>query len=197
MEKMKIAIDVDEVVAKTIGRYMDFIGSKGYRKVEFEDICSYNLDEVLGIKKELMIKLWLDFFEEVEGVEVVDGAKKGVDYLNKKYGVYVITARSKNISRVTRDFIFENFRILGDRVLFSGDRSNGQGKTKDEFCRELGISLIIEDCGGDSLKYASTGLKVLLLDKPWNQGFEHENITRCFCWGEILEKIEEIDNEEK
>ena len=193
---MKIAIDVDEVIVEFVDRYLEFVAEKGLKKIRYEDVFSLNLWKVLEIKKELFIEL-LDKCDSVgyfDNVKFIKGAKESVNFLNKNHDIIFITSRSKKRVKKTRDFIFEEFSILGDRVFFSGDVV-GKGKNKDEICKDLDIGLIIEDSGVDSLGYAKNGLKVLLLDKPWNRSVEHENVYRCGDWGEILERVEEVANE--
>jgi len=193
---MKIAIDIDEVVVKFIERYLEFAKSRGYKDVSYEDVFTYNLWEVLGIKKKLAFDLLEDYnlMGCFGNVDFIKGARKGVKFLINNYDVYFITSRSKDISKVTRDLIFDEFGVLGDRVIFSGDALGG-AKNKDEICRDLGIKIIIEDSEDESLGYAKNGLRVLLLDKPWNRSVEHENVYRCRDWIEILKRVKEVANE--
>ena len=195
---MKIAIDIDEVIVRFIKKYMEFADKKGFKRVDYKDVYSYNLWEVLGIKKELVFELLKEFTLEgiYDDLDFVEGSKEGIVFLKNNYDIYFITSRPDYISKKTRDFIFKEFGVLGNRVFFSGDVS-GSAKKKDEICRDLGIDLIIEDNGEASLNYAEAGLRVLLLDKPWNQGIKHEGIFRCFNWGEILERVEEVGNGKK
>ena len=53
---------------------------------------------------------------------------------------------------------------------------------------------LAEDSEKSSLSYAENGIRVLLLDKPWNNSVNHENIFRCKDWPEILEKMEDFMN---
>ncbi|MBT6690005.1 hypothetical protein HN903_04470 [archaeon] len=192
---MKIAIDIDEVIVKFVAKYMEFVGNKGYRRVEYEDVFCYELWEVLGIEKNLVNELFDEYnnSEEFKENNFIDGACEGVCFLKEKHDISFVTARSKKLCKETRALIFEEFGILGNRVFFSGDSWSGDLK-KEDVCKELGIGLIIDDSGKDSLRYAESGIVVLLLNKPWNQGFEHERIYRCLNWGEIMDKIREIDN---
>jgi uncharacterized HAD superfamily protein len=193
---MKIAIDIDEVIVKFIDRYLEVAKSRGCKSVLYEDVFTYNLWEVLGIKKEVMFDIMEEYnlMGYYRDVNFVEGARNGVKFLRDNYDVYFITSRPKSISRVTRDLIFNEFGVLGDRVIFSGDVLGG-AKNKDEICRDLGMGVIIEDSEDESLGYAKNGLRVLLLDKPWNRSVEHENVRRCRDWGEILERVEEVANE--
>jgi len=192
---MKIAIDIDEVILSCIEKYLEFVGNKGYKRVCYEDVFSYRLWEVLEIEKEVVSGLFNEYnsSEYFKRIDFVEGAKDGVINLRDNHNIYFITARPINIIKETRDVIFSEFGVLRNRVVFAGDLIVNHCKRKDEICEEMGIDLIIEDNGEDSLKYAKNGLRVLLLDKPWNQGIEHKNVFRCFSWGEILERVEELE----
>ena len=37
------------------------------------------------------------------------------------------------------------------------------------------------------------GLKVLLLDKPWNRKIRHGNVYRCQDWRDILNEVERLE----
>ena len=191
---MKIAIDIDEVVVKFVERYLEVAKSRGYKSVLYEDVFTYNLWKVLEMEKKVMFDIMEEYnlMGYYKDVIFVEGAQKGVRFLRDNYDIYFITSRPKSISKVTRDLIFNEFGVLGDRVIFSGDVLGG-AKNKDEICRELGIKVIIEDSEDESLGYAKNGLRVLLLDKPWNQSVKHENVCRCRDWGEILERVEVLD----
>lgn len=193
---MKIACDIDEVIVEWVRGYFKFVESKGVELVDYKDIFCFNLCEVLGIDKKWSYELADEFYftGEFKELDLVDGALDGVRKLIDEYDLYFITARPKIALRLTREFVFNNFRVLGDRVISSGDIFDSQGKSKDEICRDKGIDLIIEDNGEHSLNYAESGLRVLLLDKPWNRNFEHENIYRCYNWNDILVKVEELKN---
>jgi uncharacterized protein len=193
---MKIAIDIDEVVVEILEKYMNFAAENGFKKIKYDEIYSYDLADVLGVSSKETFGLLDDFVlgGKYEDLDFIDGAFEGVNLLKEEYEIYFITARPKAVLKLTRDFIFNNFRILGDKVLFSGDILGGE-KKKERICEEKGIGLIIEDSELDALRYADFGIKVLLLDKPWNQGIEHENIYRCMSWRDILKKVEELNDE--
>jgi uncharacterized HAD superfamily protein len=193
---MKIAIDIDEVVVEWVRGYFEFVRKRGVKKVDYEDIFCFDLCRVLGIDKKWSYDLADEFYltKEFENISLVDGAKEGVGFLDRKHDIYFITARPRHVFKKTRGFVFSNFGVLGHKVISSGDVFLGQGMTKDEICKRYGFDFIIEDNERYSLRYAKEGVKVLLLDKPWNRGVEHENICRCMDWGDILKKVEELNN---
>ena len=91
----------------------------------------------------------------------------------------------------TINFLKKIFLEKDYEIHFSGDIYEGR-KLKDEICNDLNLDLIIEDSPYYSKNCAEKGIKVLLLDKPWNQNCEHENIIRVNNWKEVLEKIKEM-----
>lgn len=190
---MKIAIDIDEILCETVRPFLDFIEeSKGIKK-DFEEVFSYNLWDVFELEKKEVDKIFHEvFFGEnlVCNLDLVDGAQRGIEILNEENELFFITSRPEYYLDKTKEFIIKNF-VSEPQIYFSGDFC-GNGKTKNEICEDLGIDLIIEDNGETSLKYAESGLNILLLDKPWNQDFEHDRIFRCFSWDDILDKIEEL-----
>ena len=193
---MKIACDIDEVVVEWVRGYFKFMEGRGCKFVDYKDIFCFDLCEILGCDRKLSYDLADEFYltEEFENINLVEGASEGIKKLKLEHDLYFITARPAHVFNKTRGFIFSNFRVLGDRVISSGDIFTGQGKTKDQICKDMGINLIIEDNGKHSLEYAKKGLLVLLLDKPWNQGVSHENLFRCYTWSDILNKIEVLKN---
>ncbi len=59
--KMKIGIDIDEVIVEFVRGYLELYEKKYGKKILFEDIFSYNLWEPLKISKEEIIKLADEF----------------------------------------------------------------------------------------------------------------------------------------
>ena len=64
-------------------------------------------------------------------------------------------------------------------------------KKKIKIGIDLGIDFMIEDDRKHSKNCAEKGIKCFLIDKPWNQNFEHENVIRVNGWNEILEILED------
>ena len=191
---MKIAVDIDEVLFEFIRGYMKFIEMKGHKIIEFEDIFSYPAMEPLKLSKTEAFELADDFHNSYffEEGDLVEGAKDGVLKI-KNHDLFFITSRPEYWKDKTYSFLEDNFGADKSRVYFSCDNLE-EGKCKPEFCKELGVSVIIEDNGDFAKDCANAGLIVLLLDKPWNKEFSHKLIHRCFGWDGILSKIKELEN---
>ena len=133
-------------------------------------------------------------FARGKNIELVEGVKDCLPILFEGHELVFISARPNFCMNITLNFFKKHFPKFNHKVIFSGDAYKEQGKTKDEICQEIGVDVLVED-SGHSQDYAEKGLKVVLLDKPWNQGVEHENIHRVNNWEEVLNKIKEFENE--
>jgi len=187
---MKIGIDLDEVIVEFIKGFLDFHNKKFSTDYKYEQWHSYNFWEVFGGTREEDIREVDEFFnsEKFEKLKLVKGAKS-INKLAKDNKLIIITTRRIDYKDKTEKFLQKHFKGIPLELVFSGDFHN-QGKTKADFCNELGISLIIEDNKEYALDCAKKGIKVFLLDKPWNQNCEnHENLVKVQNWNEILEKI--------
>jgi len=60
-------------------------------------------------------------------------------------------------------------------------------------CKERGIKIMIDDNKLFANELAEKGVKVFLLDKPWNKNYDkHKNIIKVKDWKEVIKKIQEV-----
>ena len=59
------------------------------------------------------------------------------------------------------------------------------------------INLIIEDSLIHAIECAKNGIKVILLNKGWNQGELHTNITRINSWKEVPQLLNSLSTASK
>ncbi len=193
--KLKIGIDIDDVLVDTSNEFMNFYNKKGLN-LKLEEIRSFYFWD--GMSKEKITEMFFEFNNSFgfKKIEFIDFAKEGVYSLKDKGNIWFITSRPIRIKEETISFICENFNKDNfEDILFSG-KSHPQGKTKGDLCVELNLDIFIEDRVKYALDCAEKGVKVLLMNKPWNQHCpEHENIIRVNDWNEVLEKIKEIEEE--
>jgi hypothetical protein len=194
--KMKIGVDIDEIVVEFVRGYLDLYNKKYNKNIKFEDIFTYSLWKPLGISREEAFELADEYFfsESFDNIGLVQGVEEGIKKLNVTYELVFITSRPDSIKEKTEIFFKRIFPDLNlDIVYSSNSYSETNGKTKSEICKSQGVNVLIEDDINYALDCADKGIKVILLDKPWNQGVEHENIIRVNNWNEILEKINELN----
>ena len=74
-------------------------------------------------------------------------------------------------------------------VIHAGEFHKHQAASKAEICKELGISILLEDAPATALECATKGIKVILFNRPWNQNVSHKNIVRAKTWIEAMKAI--------
>jgi len=189
---MKIGIDIDEIVTEFVKGYLKVYNKKYGRDARYDEIFSYNLWESLNITKEEVIKLAEEFYDSqhFQEIELVEGAIESINKLGKENGIFFITSRPSYIQGKTQEFVTKHFSQIKNNLLFSGDFWGGLGsRTKAQICSELKLDFMIEDNKIYSREIAELGIKVFLMDKPWNKKVQHENITRVKNWEEIMNNL--------
>ena len=189
---MKIAIDLDEILCEFLEGLIKYYNQRFKTSYKKEDFFSYNFWEVWGGDVERAKKIAQDFYDSdmMDEVLPVDGAIEGfkkISQNNKK--IYIITSRHFSWRSKTEKWLAKYLDGYVKEIIFTSDFYK-EAKNKDEVCKEKNIKLIIEDNFDYARECANKGIKVILLDKPWNQKLaRQENITRVNSWQEILAQI--------
>jgi len=188
---MKIGIDVDDTIIEFMKGYLDFYNLIYKTSFKTEDVTNYHLWEcgIHSSKEQSVLEVSKfqnsEFFDKLG---LIEGAKEGIEKLSEKHNLYFITSRSPELRQKTIDFFSFHFPKNGYEFIFSGEVYGGE--KKPEICRRLQIKYMIEDNSNYALGCAKEGIKVFLLEKPWNGNYiRHENITSVKNWREILEVL--------
>jgi uncharacterized protein len=161
-------------------------------KLSENDYHSYNWWETWGMNRQEAEKIDTEFKKSkfFDEIQIADGAFDTLKALSQSHALSIITSRPLEVKEKTLKWISGNLKGINLQVIHSGDFW-GNGKSKPDICKEKEIGLMIEDHGEYALKCANNGIKVLLVDKPWNRNVKHENIKRVGSWSEILSQINE------
>ncbi len=194
---MKIAIDIDEVILEFLESFLEFYNSKYGKNFKKEDFKSYVFEETLGGSHEEIVELIKEFGYNNK-INFVEDALESIKAISENHEVFIITARHPMFKQKTNDFFKKHFGDIFNEILYTGEAFEKQGITKADLCKSLNIDFIIEDNYIFSSEYAKKGIKVLLLNKPWNKDSKvFDNIFRVDSWKEILEKINSEKQKEK
>jgi uncharacterized HAD superfamily protein len=193
-EKMKIGIDIDEIIAEYLKSFLEFLNSEKKISINYNEVLNYNyIGQSKGLGKEQIQKYIQEHTaKEINLVELelIEGCLEAINLLDDNHKVCFITSRHISNEKSTIQFFKKHFPDREFKIIFSGDIWGGN-KTKSEICKEENCEIMIEDNADYALDCAKKDIKVLLLDKPWNKNYEkHENITKVENWKEILEKLE-------
>lgn len=189
-----IGVDIDEVLAEYVAGFLAFHNKKYGTKMTVDKVESYSFHKILQVSKEEILRRMNEFHatDEFKQIMPVPGAKKAIEKL--PHELIAITARSNNIEAHTKNWLDVHFSGRISEVHFArnvhiGEKTN---RSKADFCREADVQLLIEDSLENAKECAMAGIKVFLLDRPWNQGELPLNVTRVKSWDEIVALIKTI-----
>jgi uncharacterized HAD superfamily protein len=191
MEKIKIWVDLDEVLADSLNTILEFNKYQiNWKWVKREDITNYHIYKMLdfNISKEWAFK-WYDIPLRADAwknkIKPIKWALTKLTQLkSESYELVVITARGEEgLWNYSRDWIEKFYSWIFSDIVFANHFSE-KHKEKHEICKELWITIMIEDDMEYALKLAENWIKTYLLEKPWNsnRNEENSNIIRIKHW---------------
>lgn len=195
---MVLGLDLDEVLLGFLPAFTQFHNEVYGTRLVLEDYSCYRFWEILGVSKEEGLGRMDNFYrtEHFRGIRPLGGAVEGVRELRKEGELVVITSRPEWIRGETESSLERYFPGQFREVCFSrhisaeGDK---KGKTKSEICLEGGIKVLVDDCLDYVLECAGKGIKVVMMDCPYNRVEElPEGVRRVYDWKGVLEAVREL-----
>ncbi len=187
-----IAIDVDEVLAETIRSMLEkYNYTWKWKKVERENLTSYNLREIPELWMTKNFALWMFVKFQMwswlsKKIKPVKWAVEKILKLKEKwYKLFAVTARLSWMRFSTKLWLKRHFPNCFEWVVFANFFTN-RARKKSEICKDIWASIIIEDNLETCKDCAENWIRCFLLDKPWNQCEKlQDGIMRVFSWNEI------------
>lgn len=191
-KKPVIAVDIDDVLALSVDRFIEWSNSRFGTSLTFDQYVE-DWSELWGISQ-------IETTERVnqmyrEGLPArysrVDESVNVLNNLKPDYQLIVATARRSAEHMLTRDWIKKHYPAVFEDVHFAGiwDEITEQSpkKTKARLCEQLGVDYLIDDQVKHCLGANSVGVKALLYGNyPWNSYIDlPQNIQRVSSWKEI------------
>jgi len=188
---MIIGVDIDQVIAGTDNFLRNLLEREFDRKFSREMVTMYDYEKcfVFNHKERDYFRKIFTCLKFWSVIPPFQGAKKILDFIARKNKIIIVTNRSqkflKELPDITLEWL-ERHQIPFDDIIF------GDNGTKYEAIRKkgYGITYFIEDNIEEALGLAKNGVKVLLLDYPWNQTKRNQNIIRVKNWQEIAKILE-------
>lgn len=180
---MVIGIDFDEVLADTWSAVIEFHNDRYQTSWQRKKIKTPRFWDVLGATKEESYKKAVEFCgtQYFKNTKPVIGSLDGIDYLiSRGYKLIIITTRPSYLSKETENWIKRYFPNKFAGIFYSSEN------TKSSVCLKERAKFLIEDDLDNAKECESSGVKVFLLDSPWNNSQElPEGITRFYSWLEV------------
>lgn len=183
--KSTIAIDLDNVIAKTDTKIREIIKSLSGISLVQDDIQRWDYSEVLMCKgldaqqAEEIMGLTMGQFHEHDCFEV-EPLTRAVDIIFEIHHagleVMIVTGRKKTrkCEELTKRWLRE--QLIPDSWLLMEEN-------KSSICTQW--SFLIEDAPHHAQDVANAGIPVLLFDYPWNRSISHRLVKRISGWDEV------------
>ena len=167
---MKVAIDIDGVIARWSERFIEFTNTLYNRNNNAEDITTWEfwtLDEIEMTKEEFLrgqdlfcqYRMW----QTIETFEYATDALTAIDA--DGFDIYYLTSRPKGSERATLKFILKNGIPFGNGLIFC--KSN----EKAHIAGQLGVSVAIDDNVDTINSYVKAGIRSVALLHRYNMKY--------------------------
>ena len=191
--RRKIGIDFDDVIYGFNRAYCDFHNAKYGTNIAYEDISQYEMEKTWGISLQECVKRVDEFYFSTDhaGAKPVEGSLRGIGILKRDNDLHLITSRREDVRAQTTSWLEKHFPNTFAEIHFTNQfGSTKKKRLKSEVCKELGIDVMVEDALHYADDLSTKGVRVLLLDTPWNQGQVPELVSRVDSWDEAVEALQ-------
>lgn len=204
--KPTICFDFDEVLLPLLPSFIKFSNRVTKANNRLEQFNSYIFHKVLDKTQEEVDKLWKQFVESEEFIELhktepTEECLKVLNHLhfNRKCKLVIVTARNHSLQKITTNYVSQFFGDLFEEIHFGNHHDPlGEKKTKRQMCNSVGGLMLIDD-NPIYIKEVSedSGMKAILFGNyPWNQSgmnlVDEKSVWHSCGWGELIEVIEKV-----
>ena len=203
---MKIAVDVDDVLVPLAKTFYDYHNKNFGTDIDGDSLIHYRWDHHMNIPLSQSVKRVNDFYKTdlFKNMPIFENAKESLKQLSKDHELVIISSRFGVSKEFTKEWANKEFPDIFSDIIFSAEyhyeeeyKKSKNIKEKAFVCLDNNINLIIEDSLIHAIECAKNGIKVFLLDKPWNQGELPDNITRVKNWNEISQELNSLSTASK
>ena len=179
MIKIKLGIDIDEVVCKLMDSMLPLVNYENDTVYDEEDITEYNL-QVVGIKEPgKLLKKYKNMFKTAKAV---DGADRFINRLYKDGHKIILISKRDSYDGIYADTIqwFKKKGIPFDKMLL-------YQKNKVNKAHMEKIDIFIDDKAETVEQMQKSGIDSYVFDRPWNKNYKH--LKRVYSWGDIYDEV--------
>lgn len=182
---MNICIDIDGTMTVR-DYYIPFFNQFFKKEISFSEMKEYDLKSVYGVSEEEIRNFYEKHGNTMHAsAEIQENVVKSILKWQKYHDVSIVTARTKEMEKVTVNWLKE--KGLEDVKLHLLGTSK-----KMEFAKGLQCDLFIEDHPHEIKRIAESGIRTLVMDNPYNKNIVHENIIRVNDWYEIEHIVDQL-----
>jgi hypothetical protein len=186
---MLISLDFDEVLFPLMVPFLDWLRLRYHSglKLQAADVVNYDLKPFLrGKTMELIEEFY--FSPEMQQTAPEPGAVDGVKALMVAgHTLVIITGRPELCAKQTKSQLIRHFPLIPVNYT---NHYYDRKTTKQEECRRLGARWHVEDNVFMANDCARTGIKTILMRKPWKFSVRvNEDVVQVDNWPQLLAKF--------
>ena len=173
---MRVAIDIDGVLADVGTGLVKVLSQINKRKVDLSEITTYSL-EPLGMSHEDHKKYFTrEFYMNLDPIK----GSEAVNCLYENNFIALVTARNQypEVMDDTLEWLYEN-GFLFDKLI--------QSKNKVKPMKEYDLDFMVDDYHINCFNLSNQGYRSLLFTQPWNKSvsLEGSRVKRVNDWKDI------------
>ena len=187
----RIGVDLDEVLCPMLvhlKRYQERRSNKKYifphKKYEYNYSKLFKMNE---LDAKYMVR---DFYESYEAfwMPAMENSRPVMQQLSKTNKMYIITGRQYYARDLTEEFVDKYFKgVFSDVILTNSYSLRGDEVAKSEYCKYLGIDVLIDDSESTLTDCINNDIEGILFGKyPWNCDSE---IKRIEEWPSLYKQL--------
>ena len=184
---MILGVDLDDCIVRTADEIMKELG---YSAEILSRIDGYSISDALGID-ERVVRDAIDRVLEKDEISYRDDFVDVISRLRDRfYPIHIVTNRHRRFLDSTMRLLMNAPVEFGFKLHFCVKNKHGIPDKSRIIVRE-GIDVFVEDRTETVLDiYDKTGVRIFLLDRPWNKDVvENSRIKRVRDWWEIEKEL--------
>lgn len=173
MNKTRLGIDMDEVMADLMPEWIRRINKITGKDYTVNDVTNWNVPKSLNLDEELCLKI-LEDKDLYNNLDPIDGAIKTIKELNEKYDLYIVSYAPTNISLKHKGVWLNKYLPFIERRQWIFTQSK----------HLIDLDILIDD-GIHNLETFKG--RAILFTRPWN--VECNKFERVNNWKEVRDLL--------
>lgn len=204
MRRLRIAIDIDDVLAENAAGFVAFSNRRWGTKLTVDDYDEH-WAKMWQVDKEETERRAAEYFasESARGYGHIGGALEVLERISSQHHIMIATSRRIHMKHDTIEWVEEHFPgvFSSTAIYFAGIwdniKDNSHKITKAELVNKIDADVLIDDQLKHCIAVAEQGRHALLFgDYAWNRAEELPDfVTRCHNWQAVEAAIDRLANQ--
>lgn len=193
---MRIAVDIDEVLADGLNSYLKYFNTTyqtNFTKANFSKETSFWDTLHVAPDDVEATKAHYDASPLSRDWGLIPGAQAGIKTLARDHDLFIISNRMQPRHEPTKSWLDKHFSSAFQDIYFTESERVGEEKpAKAMICQRHNLKLLLEDEPKEAIACSEVGIKVILFDTYMNKDLDLPGVYRVLSWDEALAQIAKL-----